>query len=215
MWSKGFGAEETNLAFSRARELAAGIENPTERFDAYYGLWIGAVVRGELRFARQTAETFRDDAKRWQRTTEEAVACRAVGLTCLDQGEFIEARASLEQSLSIYGADLDREAKFRFGIENGVGARAYLAHTCWALGEAGRARKLMEEAIELALRADHAPTLVITYFNVALFEMIRGDPAAARRAAESVVELSRKHELPHLFVIRNRMPWLGARSARS
>ena len=35
MWSRGFGAEESKAAFIRARELAAAIDNPTERFTIY------------------------------------------------------------------------------------------------------------------------------------------------------------------------------------
>src|SRR6516165_960725 len=53
MWSRGFGADESRAAFIRARELAAVIDNPTERFTIYFGLWLGNMVRGELRFARE------------------------------------------------------------------------------------------------------------------------------------------------------------------
>jgi tetratricopeptide (TPR) repeat protein len=45
MWSKGFSSEETKAAFHRVQELAAGVNNP-ERFAAYYGLWIGSLMRG-------------------------------------------------------------------------------------------------------------------------------------------------------------------------
>src|SRR6516162_5347751 len=41
MWSRGYGAEESKTAFIRARELAAAIEDATERFTIYYGLCIG------------------------------------------------------------------------------------------------------------------------------------------------------------------------------
>jgi hypothetical protein len=37
---RGFGAEESKAAFIRARELAAAIEDATERFAIYYGLWL-------------------------------------------------------------------------------------------------------------------------------------------------------------------------------
>jgi predicted ATPase len=41
MYSRGFGAEESKAAFIRARELAAAIDNATERLTIYYGLWAG------------------------------------------------------------------------------------------------------------------------------------------------------------------------------
>ena len=70
MYSRGYGANESKAAFIRARELAAAIENPTERFTIYHGLWVGNLVRGELRLAREIAETFLRDAERGARATE-------------------------------------------------------------------------------------------------------------------------------------------------
>jgi uncharacterized protein YaaQ len=61
MWSKGFGAAETKAAFSRASELAVGAA-AAERFPAYYGLWVGTLLRGELESARETAEIFLREA---------------------------------------------------------------------------------------------------------------------------------------------------------
>ena len=45
---KGYAAPETTAAFVRARELAAGIDDATERISVYYGLWVGSYTRSEL-----------------------------------------------------------------------------------------------------------------------------------------------------------------------
>jgi hypothetical protein len=82
MYSRGFGAEESKAAFIRARELAAAIDNPTERFTTYYGLWVGKMLRGELRLAREIAETFLREAERGARTTERGFGRRLLGLPC-------------------------------------------------------------------------------------------------------------------------------------
>jgi predicted ATPase len=194
MWSKGFGAAETSVAFSRASELAVGAE-AAERFPAYYGLWIGKLLRGELASAQETAEIFLREANTEGRKTEAAVASRALGMTCLWQGNFVEARAHLENSLKIYDSERDREGKFLFGWDIGAGASAIIALTHWLLGEVGRAQERMEEAIARAAESAHEPTLANTYFLNALLEMLRGDAAAARSAAETVLELGRKLEL--------------------
>ena len=83
MWSRGFGAEESKAAFIRARELAAAIDDATERFTIYYGLWAGNALRGELGSAREIAETFLREAERGARMTECGVGRRLLGLTCL------------------------------------------------------------------------------------------------------------------------------------
>jgi predicted ATPase len=194
MWSKGFGAAETKAAFSRASELALGAA-AAERFPAYYGLWIGKLLRGELASAQETAEIFLREANTEGRKTEAAVAGRILGMTRLWQGNFVEARAHLENSLKIYDPERDREGKFLFGWDIGAGTSAIIALTHWLLGEVGRAQERMEEAITRAAESAHEPTLANTHFLKALLEMLRGDPTAARRAAETVVELGRKLDL--------------------
>jgi hypothetical protein len=116
MFSRGFGTEESKTAFIRARELAAAIGNPTERFTTYYGLWLGNMTRGELAFAREIAETFLREAERGVRTTECGFGRRLLGYTCLWQGDFIEAQANLVEALSIYDPDPLR-AGYRRGRE--------------------------------------------------------------------------------------------------
>jgi predicted ATPase len=127
--------------------------------------------------------------------TEAVVACRTLGMTCLWQGNLVEARAHLENSLKIYDPERDREAKFLFGWDGGAGVTAVLALTYWLLGEVDRGRERMEEAVTRAAESAHEPTVANTHFLKALFEMLRGDARAARRAAGTVIELGRMLEL--------------------
>jgi class 3 adenylate cyclase/tetratricopeptide (TPR) repeat protein len=196
MFAKGFGAEEAKAAFTRAQQLAAGVENAGERFDSYYGLWVRSLWRGELRLARDTAETFRreaEDAEKEARRPEAAPARRCLGLTCLIQGEFTEAQSHLEEALRIYNPDWDPGQ--RFAADTGATARVYLAHAIWQLGKPGQARELMEEAVARAVDPPRPQTPTNAHHFKAVFEIYRGDAEAARRDAEIVVELSRRHGL--------------------
>jgi tetratricopeptide (TPR) repeat protein len=184
MWSRGFGVEESKAAFIRARELAAAIDDPTERFTIYYGLWVGNLLRGELGFARDIAETFLREAERGARTTECGFGRRLLGFTCLWQGDFIEAQANLVEALRSYDPERDREVRFRIGLDTDAAARTCLAITKWQLGEVGPGRALIEEGVAHATETGHVPTLVNTYFYKAHFEIVRGDAGAARRDAE-------------------------------
>ena len=195
MWSRGFGADESKAAFIRARDLAAAIDNATERFTIYYGLWVGNMARAEFGSAREIAEAFLRQAERGARTTDGVFARRLLGSTCLWQGDFIEAHANLVEALSIYDPERDREARFRFDQDTGAAARACLANTKWQLGEVGRARALIEEAIAHATETGHVPTLVNTYFYKAHFEIVRGDAGAARRDAQILVQLCQENAL--------------------
>jgi predicted ATPase len=204
LYSRGYGAEESKAAFIRARELAAAIDDATERFTIYFGLWVGNVVRGELTFAREIAETFLRDAERGARTTECRVGRRLLGTTCLWQGDIIEAQANLVAALSICDPARDREA---------TAARAFLVITKWLLGEVGPARALVEEAVAHAIETGDVPTLVNVYHQKAHFEMVRGDAGAARHDAEIVVKLSQENAMAFYAALGPlQSAWVSARS---
>ena len=158
MWSRGYGSDESKTAFARARALAAGVENASERFDAYWGLFAGSLLRGELSLARETAESFLHDAESEGRMTEASLARRCVGQARLYQGDFIDARTNLAEALRTYDPERDREARFRFGLDTGAHAAGFLALASWALGDVQRARTLRNEALARADETAHGPT---------------------------------------------------------
>ena len=101
MWSKGFGAEEAKVAFGRAKELAASVDNPAERFVTYYGQWANSGMRDGHASARDIAETFLREVGNGARTPEATTARRMLGLTRHMQGDFMDARTHLEEALRI------------------------------------------------------------------------------------------------------------------
>ncbi len=214
MWSKGFATEEAKAAFTRAQEHAASIDNSAERFDIYYGLWVGSLLRGELGSARETAEKFLREAEREERIAEAMIARRILGLASLFQGDLAIARAHFEQALRMYAPGRDHDAKFRFGMDTRAVATAYLAHTNWQIGEVERTRELMEASVAHATESAHAPTLAHAYHFKALFEVFRGDAVAGQRAAEAIVELSREYNMQNFLAQGFTLLQLGARSAR-
>jgi tetratricopeptide (TPR) repeat protein len=199
MYSRGYASDESKTAFARARTLAAEIGDASERFDAYYGLIIGSLMRGELTLAQETAESFLRDAETEGRMTEAVVARRNVGIARLYQGEFIGAKANLAEALRTYDPERDRDAKFRFGADPAAVATGYLTQASWALGDVERARALSEEALARADATAHAVTRAVVYGLISLYQMLRGDPEAVRRAATIKVELSLEHGMALLL----------------
>jgi predicted ATPase len=145
--------------------------------------------------ARETAETFLREAVKAARMPETVAALRYLGLTCLCQGHFVEARAHLEEVLRIYDPSRDRDASFRFGTDSLASATIYLAIVCWQLGEFVRARELSNEAIAWAVETGHAATIVNTWAFKAGFEMTRGEAEATLHAALALAEPSQRHKL--------------------
>jgi predicted ATPase len=212
MWSKGYTAPETTSAFSRALELTADVEHAAERFPTYYGLWVGSLVGGELASARATASLFLRDADSAAWPTGAAAARRALGQTCLWQGDFEEAQTHFEEALRIYDPERDRDVKFSFGMDTGAGSRALLAVANWLLGEPARARELIDNALTLAGEFGHVPTLAPIYFHKAQVEMLRGDAGLALSFANTLVELGREHGMPLFLALAT--PCRGWATAR-
>ena len=120
MWSKGFGAEEAKVAFGRAKELAASVDNPAERFVTYYGQWANSGMRDGHASARDIAETFLREVGNGARTPEATTARRMLGLTRHMQGDFMDARTHLEEALRIYDPRWSHNEKFRLSLEPGA-----------------------------------------------------------------------------------------------
>ena len=199
IWSKGWGAEETKVAFTRAKELATAASNAAERFQIYYGLAINSLLRGELQLARQTAEMFLREAKTEGVVAEAAVASRILGVACLYQGEFTKAQAHLEEALRIYDPKADLDATVHFAQDHRAATAAFLALATWVLGEVGRARELIDGAIARAVEAAHPPTLANIPALKALLEILRGDAEATQRSAERAIKLAQEHGLTNIL----------------
>jgi predicted ATPase len=193
MQSRGLASDESKAAFARAGTLATEVDNASERFDAYYGLFAGCVMRGELSLARETAESFLREAENKGRITEATVARRCVGHARLWQGDFIDARTNLAEALRTYDPERDRDAKFRFSVDTGAGAASLLALAIWPLGDVGRARSLGDEALARADETAYAPTRALVYHYISLYQALRRDPGVVRRIAKIPVELGREH----------------------
>jgi tetratricopeptide (TPR) repeat protein len=190
---RGFASEESRAAFTRARELAAQTDNGAERFAAYYGEWIGSIIRGETRMSRDAAAAFLREAEAEGRLTEIAAASRCLGLSCFALGDFLEARRCFDQALTDWDPDRDADARFRFIHDTEAAAKMSLALVVWHLGEIGRARQLMDEAVRRTLELGHAPTTASVNVYRGLLETARGDARAALNAGEILVRLGQEH----------------------
>ena len=189
------GAPETTEAFARARESASGDKDAPERLAADYGLWVGSYVRGELPSMRAHAAAFLSDVEARPDSPEAGVAHRAAGITCWFAGEYREARDHFERALALFQPGRDDDLAFRFGLDPGVAAMAYLAVASWPLGEVDRAISLIDRMQTRIADLTHVGTLASGRMHAALFELMRGDHARAAPNAFELARLAREHDL--------------------
>src|SRR5437667_7408380 len=156
---RGHSQPETIAAFARARELVPGIEDPTARFSAYYGMWLGSFVRADLAPMREVAVAALRDAQHSPGFPAAGRARHVFGITCWFQGDYVGARASLEQALAAYDHEQDYPLAPRFVFDDRVVATGWLAVILWALGKVEQAARLLDSALGLAGQSGHLPTI--------------------------------------------------------
>ena len=197
--ARGQTAKETAASFTRARELAAEVEDLTERASAYYGVWGVAYVGADLTLMREVAETFLGDATRWPESPETGFAHRLVASTLWFEGNYVDSRIHFERAVAVYDGARDSNRMSRFSYDPGVVIISNYALTLWPLGDVGRATHSVERALSLAMQSGHIPSIAVAHYYFCLFEAIRRNPDQAEPHAEAILELGRKHGLPRFL----------------
>src|SRR5581483_3279939 len=160
---------------------------------AYYGLWVGHIIRGEARRALMVGNSMLSDFESAAGSQDYSLIQRAIGMARQSIGEFETSRKHLEQSIAAYAEERDRSSYLRFGVDTGVASKCFLAITLWPLGNVTAARIVSEDAIELARRINHIPTFAYAHAVIAVLHMMREDPHSSRLQSRAALELSREH----------------------
>jgi predicted ATPase len=195
MWTKGLTAPETSAAFTRARELASREEDASERFTAYYGLWVGHLNRGEPAPMREIAEIFLRETAALPNCPEALVAHRISGTTCLYFGDFVGAHDHYQKTIELY--DPARHADFvnRFGVDSRVAAEIGDALTLWVLGRVDEALRLAHRALADAESAAHAPTMGYGLIFAATLGLFRYNAEAVGTCGQVLADIVSRYDL--------------------
>ena len=193
MWSKGFDAEETKVAFARLSEFEASAESAAARFVALDAQCLRYFTRGEYTEARELAETFLREAEAEGRSMEAGAARRMLGLVLLHQGNLHAARSILEQALADYLPERDAATQSRFGRDTEVSAAAYLALAYWHVGEVDRARQSIERALRRADELGSVAARANALYWQTVLEAHRGDASATHDVADALHRLTEEY----------------------
>jgi predicted ATPase len=199
-WAKGYAAPETTAAFARARELASRQEDASERFSAYYGLWLGNLNRCEPAPMREMAELFLREATARPDCPEALVAHRVCGAACLYFGDFASAHDHCQKTVELF--DPARHGGFanRFGTDPHAVAKVCNALALWELGRVDEALPFAERALTDAESAAHAPTMVNVLFFAALLGFLRYNPETVATQGEALADIVSRYDLPAFWV---------------
>jgi predicted ATPase len=127
-----------------------------------------------------------------------STAHRAFGTTSYHRGEFLQARAHLEQSLALYDPQQHRALAVHQGTDPGVVGRSWAAGVLWFLGYPDQALHRGYEALTLARAQAHPFSLALALtLGVATIHQLRREARTAQESVEALMTLATEHGFPH------------------
>jgi len=189
--AKGFSAPEVGESFARARALAEQIDRPEYLGRTFLGQWVFHRNRGEYQLALALAEQVEKIGEARNDVSVQFMGRWASGFTRLQLGDFVAARALLEQCHGFADPALRRH-----GVQ-GLHAMlpASLGMTLAYLGYIDQARSRLNDALLEARQLRHAQTLAEVLSIASTIDLITGSPEMQRHA-EELLALSAEHGLP-------------------
>ena len=192
---KGYAAEETRRAYQHIED--APQTNPADHWGRLDGQWANHMFRGELRDAQAIAEKFLGEAEAAQHPLAAASARRLLGVVKTFMGEFLEAKAQLEQSLSAYSPDwTDATQPHADFLCDTWSASGYAG---WHLGEVNLAANFIERAIERGRAIEHRLSQAVAMGNKLWLAAMGGRADAAYALGRELGEFASATASPPLL----------------
>ena len=196
--TKGFAAPEVWHAYTRARALCQQVGDTLQRFQVLRGLWYVALIRLELRTARELGEQLLTLAQQADDSVLRVEAHYALGLTMNYLGALAAAQTHLAQGIALYDPQQHRTHAVRYGQDAGVACRAYGALTLWWLGYPERALRQSYEAVTLARELAHPFSVGFAFVFAAWLHQLRREGPQTQEWAEAAMALVAEHQFAAL-----------------
>jgi class 3 adenylate cyclase/predicted ATPase len=185
----GFGSDEVEQTFGRARELCREVGDTRHLFPVLFGLWQHYVVRAQLEVARELAEQMLVFAERRRQRVPLLVSHRGLGTQLFHQGDLERASAHLERSIVLYAPDFDRNLGHLYIHDPRIAALAILSLTLWMLGRTAEALERSRVSVALARELGHGFSTTFALVTAAILRQILRDVDGARAHADAVIQL--------------------------
>ncbi len=195
-FTKGLSAPDVGETIARARALAEQLDRPEYLVRLSFGQWAFHLGRSEHKLALSLAEQIEKIAEARNDVSAQLRGRRANGLTRLYLGEFVAARALLDQCHGL--ADAHRGIGAGLAEDPYATMLAYLAVTLAYLGYIDQSRLRLEEALTETRRLRHAQTLAVVLIFANWTGWITRSPEMGRYA-EELLAISTEHRLPFHF----------------
>jgi TOMM system kinase/cyclase fusion protein len=194
---QGLSAPEVGRVYARVWELCQQIQETSELVPVLVGLWRFYLLRGEHQTARALAEQLLQLADSIQDPALLLEAHRPLGQTLFDLGEFVPARAHLDQAIALYDPQQHRSNVFRYGHDARVACLCHVSKALWCLGAPDDALQRGHEALTFAWELSHPQSLAFALFFTAMLHQFRRERPAVQERVEALMALSTEQGFPY------------------
>ena len=206
--TKGYSATDVGETIARVRVLAEQIDRPEHLVPQIYGQWAFYFVRSEHQLALSLAEQFEKIGEARNDVIAQLLGRRASGMTRCYLGQFVAARALLEQC---HGLGDPALRSIGAGQDTYATMLAQLAVTLAHLGYIDQARVRLNEAFSEARRFRQGLTLPNVLVRANWIKSITRS-TEMQQDTEELLALSTEHGFPLYlgFGLVYRGLWLNA-----
>jgi predicted ATPase/class 3 adenylate cyclase len=177
----GYTGHETAAAYRRALELAEHVGDTGGIFQALYGVWVNAMIRGEHRRALAMAERLVSLAREASSVAREITARRVLGFSLSLLGRLEKGQRELEAALGLYRRDEHGGLMLRYGQDPRIAALSILAWSAAVRGDRRMSEAHARQALAEAEVLGNAYTLAYATYvaGAAPCFLFREYPSAA------------------------------------
>ena len=197
---RGYPAEETRVAFARARTLCLKLDSPPEYFQALYGLWGHSWMGGKNDEALSMANEFLSRSRASADPVPLMVAHRVLGSTLLSIGEFQSSRQHFEESIALSKRKGKQSLYNLYMVEPQAASLLLLSWDLWFLGYPDQSLSRVLEALALARELAQPYTIAFAHYMTSVVHLLRGEPDLALANAEQSLEMSQEQRFS-LYVL--------------
>lgn len=193
-WAVG-PVQEADCAWQRALYLAQALGASEIELQARYGLWLVSLRSGRFRASLEHSREMLRCSLDAGDPEAAAVAERIAGVSQHFSGNHDLACELLERSLHWFDINQPPQT-FRFGLDQSVAGKSFLARILWVLGRVDEAKDLSARAVSEAMQLDHANTLccALAEGDCTVYGL-EGDVEGVRRAVDALRHAARQHGL--------------------
>jgi predicted ATPase len=189
--TRGWGAVETQAAYTRARELCAGAGETSELFRSLVGLWLYHLTRPDPATASELSrELFSLAAKLGSdefRLLAEFAACG----TCYHSGRYTGVLSHAARVQALYDPEHHRGPKI-WMADPAMATLALEALALWYLGYPDRASERGLAALSMAQTAAHPFSLCFALWQEAYLRIVRREPELMAARTKAYLAVARE-----------------------